>query len=40
MINGFKLSMKQILMLVLIVCLLMPQAAFAVETGGTTTVPN
>ncbi|MEX2414573.1 MAG: S-layer homology domain-containing protein, partial [Paenibacillaceae bacterium] len=40
MIKGLKLSMKQMLMIILIVCLIMPQAAFAIETGGTVTSPN
>jgi hypothetical protein len=40
MIKGIKLSMKQMLMIVLIVCLIMPQAAMALETGGTATSLN
>lgn len=40
MIKGLKLSMKQMLMIVLIVCLIMPQAAFAIETGGADTSLN
>jgi hypothetical protein len=40
MIKGLKLSMKQMLMIVLIICLIMPQAAMALETGGTATSPK
>ncbi|MEX1029414.1 MAG: S-layer homology domain-containing protein [Paenibacillaceae bacterium] len=40
MIKGLKLSMKQMLMIVFIVCLIMPQAAMALETEGTATSPN
>ncbi|MEX2103853.1 MAG: S-layer homology domain-containing protein, partial [Bacilli bacterium] len=40
MIKGLKLSLKQMLMIVLIVCLIMPQAAMALETEGTSSSTN
>lgn len=40
MIKGLKLSMKQMLIFVLIICLVLPQAALAIEAGGNVSVPN
>ncbi len=40
MIKGLRLTMKQMLISVLIIGLLLPQAALAVETGGATSIPN